>query len=252
MAARMYQSYQGPTDPNLRHSEIEGYQPVSRIGEVVINSFVDSYEFTALNDTLQIKDVTPEAPQTRADGGEDVFEYKPHFHEWATALPGMICVSRKARNATFRNYVAAETATPVITCCACLGADDMKNFYFAGVCRSKSVRPIDDGVGPQVDEFFTLAIGGMVTLLNNSGTAVFPGDYLEWTFYNSNNNKKANAANAINNATDLAIKGGPSRGNSNPRRIAVKIATSSSERIIGRCLSFAKSGETFDLLLKAC
>ncbi len=62
-------------------------------------------------------------------------------------------MSRKARNATFRNYVAAETATPVITCCACLGADDMKNFYFAGVCRSKSVRPIDDGVGPSIDEF---------------------------------------------------------------------------------------------------
>ena len=91
-----------------------------------------------------------------------VYEHKPHFHEWATALPGMICVSRKARNATFRNYVAAETATPTVACCACLGADDMKNFYFAGVCRSKSVRPIDDGVGPSVDEFFTLAIGGMV------------------------------------------------------------------------------------------
>lgn len=74
----------------------------------------------------------------------------------------MICVSRKARNATFRNYVAAETATPVITCCAVLGNDDQKNFYFAGVCRSKSVRPIDDGVGPSVDEFFTLAIGGML------------------------------------------------------------------------------------------
>lgn len=28
----------------------------------------------------------------------------------------------------------------------------MKNFYFAGVARSKSVRPIDDGVGPQIDE----------------------------------------------------------------------------------------------------
>ena len=41
------------------------------------------------------------------------YEHKPHFHEWATALPGMICVSRKARNSTFRNYVAAETATPV-------------------------------------------------------------------------------------------------------------------------------------------
>jgi hypothetical protein len=34
-----FQSTQGPTDPNLRHSEIEGYQPVSRIGEIVINSF---------------------------------------------------------------------------------------------------------------------------------------------------------------------------------------------------------------------
>ena len=32
MAARGFQSIQGPTDPMLRHSEIEGYQPVSRIG----------------------------------------------------------------------------------------------------------------------------------------------------------------------------------------------------------------------------
>ena len=32
MAERNYQSYIGPTDPNLRHSEVEGYQPVSRIG----------------------------------------------------------------------------------------------------------------------------------------------------------------------------------------------------------------------------
>ena len=37
--SRMYQSYQGPTDPSLTHSLTEGYQPVSRIGEVVINSF---------------------------------------------------------------------------------------------------------------------------------------------------------------------------------------------------------------------
>lgn len=36
------QSIQGPADPNLRHSEIEGYSPVSRIGEVVINSFIAS------------------------------------------------------------------------------------------------------------------------------------------------------------------------------------------------------------------
>ena len=48
-----------------------------------------------------------------AEAGGDEVEFKPHFHEWATVLPGMICVSRKARNSTFRNYVAAETATPV-------------------------------------------------------------------------------------------------------------------------------------------
>ena len=253
MAARMYQSYQGPTDDRLRHSEIEGYQPVSRIGEVVINSFVDSYEFTALPESLTIKQVSPidkgnltDADMTGPNNVDKIFEFKPHFHEWATALPGMICVSRKARNATFRNYVAAETATPVITCCACLGADDMKNFYFAGVCRSKSVRPIDDGVGPSVDEFFTLAIGGMCTLLNNSGVAIFPGDMLEWCFYNEGIDKKGAGR-------QLALaSANPTRGTGRPRRITVKIATAASERVIGRALSFSKPGETFDLLLKSC
>ena len=242
MASRNYQSYQGPTDPNLRHSEIEGYQPVSRIGEVVINCFIDSYEFTALPESIQVKDVEPkgDAADPRADETLVMpYEHKPHFHEWATALPGMICVSRKARNSTFRNYVAAETATPVISCCACLGADDMKNFYFAGVARSKSVRPIDDGVGPQIDEFFTLAIGGMCTLLNNSGTVLYPGDMLEWCFYNQKSYTSAGSK-------------GAARGNARPRRITVKIATAASERVIGRALSFAKPGETFDLLLKTC
>ena len=243
MASRNYQSYMGPTDPNLRHSEIEGYQPVSRIGEVVINSFIDSYEFTALPEYVTVEAVEPRDGAAEDERTEATlkmpFEHKPHFHEWATALPGMICVSRKARNSTFRNYVAAETATPVISCCACLGADDMKNFYFAGVARSKSVRPIDDGVGPQIDEFFTLAIGGMCTLLNNSGTVLYPGDMLEWCFYNQK-------------AYSSAGSKGAARGNSNPRRITVKIATTASERVIGRALSFAKPGETFDLLLKSC
>ena len=39
MAFSQFQSVQGPADSRLRHSELEGYQPVSRIGEVVINSF---------------------------------------------------------------------------------------------------------------------------------------------------------------------------------------------------------------------
>ena len=179
-----FQSIQGPTDPNLRHSEIEGYQPVSRIGEIVINSFIDSYEFAALpthikhSELMGLGDKTAElaklddaitaagddakkveALQKQKDAinaeykHDDQIEQKPHFHEWATALPGMICVSRKARNSTFRNYVAAETATPVVACCACLKMEEESNFYFAGVCRSKSVRPMDDGVGPSVDEF---------------------------------------------------------------------------------------------------
>ena len=210
---------------------------------------VDSYEHSALPAHTTVQDVDSTSDMTDAQKNT-VFEYKPHFHEWATALPGMICLSRKARNATFRGYTAAETATPVISCCACLGEEDMKNFYFAGVCRSKSVRPIDDGVGPQMDEFFTLAIGGMVTLLNNSGTAVFPGDFLEWSFYNENHSKKRGAAPS--NAATYAAGKSASRGTGHPRRISIKIATAASERVIGRCLSFAKSGETFDLLLKSC
>ena len=168
----------------------------------------------------------------------DPAEHKPYFHEWATALPGNICLARKARNATFRNYVAAETASPVIACASMLTSDDAYNFYFAGICRSKSVRPIDDGVGPSVDEYFTLSIGGMATLLNNSKDPVFPGDMLEWTLYNEDAG---------------SVAGKNVRGTKkDPRRVGIRLAAPSSERVIGRVLSFAKSGETFDLLIKAC
>ena len=233
MAFSQFQSVQGPADSRLRHSELEGYQPVSRIGEVVINSFVDTFEFAQLPDAVK-------GAELEAGGGDSPVEFKPHFHEWATVLPGMICISRKARNATFRNYVAAETATPVIGCCACLTNDDAKNFYFAGICRSKTVRPIDDGQGPQTDEFFTLAIGGMVTMLNNSKTPVFPGDMLEWCFYNEQGDGERGSERPAK------------RTKGNPRRIAVKIASPTSDRVIGRCLSFAKPMDTFDLLIKSC
>lgn len=39
MSAGDFQSYMGPGDRNLPNSEISGYQPVSRIGEVVMNAF---------------------------------------------------------------------------------------------------------------------------------------------------------------------------------------------------------------------
>ena len=106
----------------------------------------------------------------------------------------------------------------------------------------------------------------MCTLLNNSGTVLYPGDMLEWCFYNEEN--KGEGARAAK------------RTKSNPRRIGIKIASPTSERVIGRCLSFAKpmvrfaseirhlffsptfryspprhthrAQDTFDLLLKSC
>jgi|TARA_B110000902_G_scaffold8206_1_gene9851 hypothetical protein len=37
--ARDFQSFAGPGDRDLPMSEISGYQPVSRIGEIVMNAF---------------------------------------------------------------------------------------------------------------------------------------------------------------------------------------------------------------------
>ena len=232
-AYAQFQSIQGPTDPNLTHTLTQGYQPVSRIGEVVINCFVDSFEFAQLSpEGLKQSEISGEAPKPQ----DPVVEPKPYFHEYATVLPGMICLSRKARNATFRGYVAAETATPVIGCAAGLKAADANNFYFAGICRSKTVRPIDDGTGPQIDEYFTLAIGGMVTMINNSNEPIFPGDILEWTLWSER--------------TPDAGQG--KRTKSGPRRVGIKIAAPTSERAIGQCKTFAKPGEYFDLLIKSC
>ena len=247
---KQYQTIQGPTDSDLRHTELEGYHPVSRIGEIVLNCFVDGYEFARLPAHLTRKEMigSLKGPgqtvnMTTAEGDAPV-EYRPPFHEWASATPGMIMLTRKARNATFRNYVAAETATPVVGCCACLKQAEERDFYFAGICRSKTVRSIDDGAGPNTDEFFTIAIGGMVTLLNNGTEAVYPGDILEWSFFNED------GALASTTSTDNRITA--KRHRSNPRRIAVRVASPTSDKIIGRCLSFAKCGETFDLLLKQC
>lgn len=37
--SRDFQSFAGPGDRDLPMSEISGYQPISRIGEIVMNSF---------------------------------------------------------------------------------------------------------------------------------------------------------------------------------------------------------------------
>ena len=235
--SRDFQSFTGPGDRDLPMSEIQGYQPVSRIGEIVMNSFVDAYEFAALKDQLTGKEMTGPRGNGMApdDNMQAPTEYKPMFHEWATVQPGMICLARKKKTAVFRQYVAAETAVPVIACAACLPVAAEKDYFFAGVARSKSVRSPDDGVGPTTDEFFTVSLGGMVTVLNTSGTQIHPGDLVEWCLINPA---------AQRGTSQKRLKTGP-------RRIGIRTASVSSPKIIGRALSFAKSGETLDVLLYA-
>ena len=152
---------------------------------------------------------------------------------WATAYVGMIAVQRKQRS-TFRSYVAAETAAPVIVCCAGKGPVDEFDFQFAGVVRSNSVRTVDDGMGPTVDEYFTLTIAGPQTILNNSQDVIHPGDQIAWTFYSENPSKTATST------SKRARNGGP-------RRVGIKQASFHDEHVIGRALTFAKSGQMFDV-----
>lgn len=225
---RDFQSVQGPSDPFLRRNEVEGYQPVSRIGEIVMNSFVDAYEFSNAADMLTQKQISG-----NVGAGDEIVEHKPHFHEWASVLPGMICLARKNKTTVFRQYQAAETAVPVVACAAGLKKTDEIQYYFAGIARSKSVRMPDDGMGPTTDEFFTVSLGGMATILNNSGNPVHAGDLIEWTFL-----------------SDMQTGNPSKRMKSGPRRFAIKTATVSSDKIIGRALSFAKNGESLDILIK--
>ena len=234
MKTSMLQSYQGPSDPMLRSNAIEGYTQVSRVGEQVINCFVDPYEFGE-GKAFTEDGTTYLAPDGNAYAGgtPKTVEYKPHFYEWATATTGMIAVSRKQRS-TFRNYVAAETAAPVIVCAAGKGPLDELDFQIAGVTRSNSVRTMDDGTGPTTDEYFTLTIGGPATILNNSKDVIHAGDLISWTFFSEDSSN--------------ASKGRAAHGS--PRRIGIKVADFHDECKFGRALTFAKPGQPFDILVQ--
>ena len=62
----------------------------------------------------------------------------------------------------------------------------------------------------------------MVTMLNNGAEPVFPGDMLEWTLTSEK-------------PTTMA-----KRTKTGPRRVGIQVASPTSERVIGRCLTFAK------------
>jgi hypothetical protein len=224
-----FSSVMGPGDKDLPRSEISGYQPVSRIGEVVINCFVDAFEYAQIPDDLDTRSI---ADGAAGDGSN--FEHKPMFHDWATVQPGMICLSRKRRTAVYRQYAAVETSMPVIACAACIDNNQERDWFFAGIARSKSVRAPDDGVGPTVDEMFTLSVGGMSTVLNTSGYQIHAGDLIEWTL----------APVRVFNASSIK------RHKAAPRRIGIQPASVSSTKIIGRALTFAKHGEPLDILLR--
>ena len=247
----MLQSYQGPTDSALRSNAVEGYTQVSRIGESVVNCFVDPYEFGVV--PTQFTDVELKGEAYKKDAGDpklfktadglpfnaanaDVLETKPHFYEWATAYVGMIAVQRKQRS-TFRSYVAAEPAAPVVVCAAGKGPVDEFDFQFAGVVRSNSVRTVDDGMGPTTDEYFTLTIGGPQTILNNCKDVIHPGDQIAWTFYSED-------------PTATAVPNRKRSAHGSPRRVGIRPASFHDERVIGRALTFAKPGQMFDILVQ--
>jgi len=222
------QTFVGPSDTNLPRSEIDGYQPISRIGEVVVNCFVDHMEFVELN---------------QAKGDVRSAETLPHYHEWAAALPGMIALQRKLRHNTFRHHIAAETAVPVIVCTARLGSDDdspIEDWQFAGIVRSKSVPPVDDGNGPSYDEMFTIALGGMAVVLNSSGKHVLSGQYIDWCFH-----VDVTSRGAHNVASTFSASGKTRR----PRRVGIMTRATPGPRTIARALCHAAPGQPLDILI---
>ena len=243
MKTSMLQAYQGPSDPMLRSNAIEGYTQVSRVGEQVINCFVDPYEYGVVPDSftqaemegLAYNDGTGlKKPEDGNDyGTSTIVETKPHFYEWATATTGMLAVARKQRS-TFRNYVAAETAAPVIVSAAGKGPLDELDFQFAGATRSNSVRTMDDGIGPTTDEYFTLTIGGPATILNNSKDVIHAGDMIAWTFFSE----------------DASTAGKKRAAHGSVRRIGIRVAEFQDECKIGRALNFAKPGQPFDIMVQ--
>tara|TARA_B100001059_G_scaffold158029_1_gene157670 strand:+ start:1210 stop:1971 length:762 start_codon:yes stop_codon:yes gene_type:complete len=240
-----------PGSVELTQSLVEGYQPYSRINEIVHNAFIDPHEWNQLLDRpltkleldsknvyelLRIRSlyISKTIPEHISASLQDA---RPNFHEWATVLPGYICVMRKMRDKNWRGFLSAETAAPVIACSAGMPKAMDDQFFFAGIARSKSIKVADDGRGPTTDDHFTMHIGGVATILNNGRTSVHPGDGVAWTFEASMNNL----------AQSFQMK----KARTGPRRIQiVRVAPSCFHpRTFGRCVSFAKPGETFDVLI---
>ena len=152
----------------------------------------------------------------------------------------MILVGRREKMNTVASHRSSEKGLEVVSCAYGIAPDDMPKWFFAGITRSKSVTPIDDGAGPQTDEWFTTALAGMATLVNNSRFPIGPGDELAWTIKDEFYPDKVGKPEQV-------------LSNGYPRRITVeKIMTGDTSAFkIGRALTYARPDETFDLLISA-
>lgn len=222
----------GPASDALPHTVLDGYTPVSRNGEVTQNAFVDPnlWNYT-------VGPALKAANQAEFNGAE---EDAPAFHEWASVQPGQICVFRKHRSFAYQRDAGAEMAAPVMACAQRYTEKQDRQFGFAGVARSKSIREYDEVAnGIKKDEMFTLHIGGPVTILNNGNDSIKIGDPVEWTFRDTTGPSGGGRNKALRRGTKVG-----------PRRIQVRKARNGTHaRVFGKALSFARRGEPFDVLV---
>lgn len=204
----MYKYATGPGDTDLYSNSQSGYKPVSRIGEIVMNAVIDPRQYKQV--------------QTSGEMCE--------FHKWATVLPGMVTVGKINTNERVGHDPTDETTVRCIASCNGLNAEAQDEYYFTGISRSKSVRSVEEStIGPSVDEFFTVAIGGLITVLNNGSDPIKAGSLVVWSFENENTKIKAGLA----------------------RRILVKSTNDlHASNIIGRAMNYASRGQNFDLLIR--
>lgn len=227
-----YISAIGPQSSLLPQGEISGHRPVNRHGEVTQNAVVDNDLWNGI-----VKPADGKYPPSIVVNGA-LSESIPQWHEWASTTPGDICVTARDRHRRYATRMASETAVPVLVSAQLLDETQDKFYAFAGITRSKSIRDYDEQVnGPKVDEFFTLAIGGMFSILNNGNGTIQVGDAVEWTFMDREDSFVPDWK-----ATTKKQKAGP-------RKIQVRKATNSHARVFGIAKTYAKRGEQFDVLI---
>tara|TARA_B110000046_G_scaffold172423_2_gene194181 strand:- start:4204 stop:4944 length:741 start_codon:yes stop_codon:yes gene_type:complete len=239
-----YLSSYTPGSSELPHSVNDGIQPYSRINEIVQNAFIDPFEWNNLEDSVSKEEtlctdryqleILREGNAGQKNCVLNPGDNKPLFHKWATALPGMIAVTRKCKDMNYGGYTAAETAIPVVVCAQGMMKALDDEFFCAGIVRSKSVKTEDDGCGPGSDSHFTVHVGGICTILNNAPEVLNPGDGIAWSFENfspfvSPNRKPTHEPRRIQ-----VVRVPP--GNSHPRMFA-------------RVLNYARPGEGCDILV---